>query len=203
MTNLAILNPTEREILEFLRRVPFARASEVERAGFHREYLRSLVAKGLATRIARGVYAAGDGDELIDRYATAFAHVPGGVICLLSALAHHGVTTQNPHQLWMAISRKDWRPSVPPAIRLVTYADTLFLHGSQPLSPQLPRFRVYCLERTVVDCFKFRHLVGLDVAIEALRDVRRRRLASVAEIGEYARALKVERFMRPYLEAVQ
>ncbi len=134
--------------------------------------------------------------------AEASRRVPHGVVCLRSALRFRGLTTQNPHEVWLAIRRGARRPHVDyPPLQIVHLSAPAYEAGiEQHVIDGVP-VRVYSAAKTVADCFEFRNRIGLDVALEALRDYRRRR-ASLDILWRYAELDRVARVMRPYLEAL-
>ncbi|MEK6653874.1 MAG: transcriptional regulator, partial [Thermodesulfobacteriota bacterium] len=135
--------------------------------------------------------------------AEAGKKVPGGVVCLLSALRLHGLTTQSPFEVWMAIDRKARLPkSDSPKLRVVRYSGEALTAGVEIRRIEHVPVRVYGVAKTVADCFKYRNKIGLDVALEALRESRRERACTMDEIWRYAKICRVANVMRPYLEAV-
>jgi len=135
--------------------------------------------------------------------AEACKKVPRGVICLLSALRLHGLTTQNPFEVWMAIDRKARLPkSDSPKLRLVRYSGDALTAGVEVRRIEQVPVRVYGVAKTVVDCFKYRNKIGLDEALEALRESRRERACTMDELWRYAKICRVANVMRPYLESV-
>lgn len=129
--------------------------------------------------------------------------VPHGIICLLSALSFHNLTTQIPHQVWMAIRPKDWLPSpgrLP--LRIVRFSGEAYTAGIGQHQLDGITVRVYSPPKTVADCFKYRNKIGLDVALEALRDCWSQRLCSMDELWRYSRVCRVQAVMRPYLETL-
>lgn len=187
-----------------LREVGIARTRELERHGVSRTQLRRLCERGGVERIGRGLYTL-PGAVLTERHSLAEAcrRVPGGVLCLLTALRFHGLTTQNPFEVWMAIDRKAWRPKPGhPRLRLVHLSGRSFREGVEEHDVAGVRIRVYSAAKTVADCFKFRNKVGLDVAVEALRDYRRLHPKRLGELWQFAEVDRVARVIRPYLEAL-
>ena len=188
--------------------------NEVERAGvlrprdldclrLPREHLRRLHRKGLVERVGRGLYVlpGGTGAEH-QTVAEAARRVEHGVVCLLSALRFHELTTQEPFEVWMAIEHNAWRPrAVDAPLRIVHMSGSSFRSGVETHSFGGARVRIFSAAKTVADCFKFRNKIGLDVAVEALRDYRRKYPAGVDELWRYARICRVANVMRPYLEA--
>jgi predicted transcriptional regulator of viral defense system len=133
----------------------------------------------------------------------AAVRVPHGVICLLSALRFHDLTTQSPHEVWMAIGVKARKPAVDwPPLRVVRFSGPALTFGVEKHVVENVEVRVTSREKTVADCFKYRNKVGLDVAIEALRDYLRSRRRSVDAVMEAAVASRVKNVIRPYLEAM-
>jgi predicted transcriptional regulator of viral defense system len=125
------------------------------------------------------------------------------VVCLLSALQFHGLTTQTPAEVWLAIDRKARAPRVKsPALRLVRMSDEALRRGIEERRIESVTVRVFSAAKTVADCFKFRNKIGLDVALEALRDYRRAHRGGMDELWRFARTCRVTRVMRPYLEAL-
>ena len=180
------------------------RPRDLAEHGIPVDYLDRLRRRGVIERVARGVYAWPDG-EVTENHSLAEAarSIPAGVICLLSALQFHGLTTQTPHEVWIALPSKAWVPKVKsPKLRVVRFSGAALsdLVGIHKLE-HVP-VRVYTPAKTVADCFKFRNAVGLDVAIEALRDCWRKRKATMAELWEAARVCRMANVMRPYFESL-
>lgn len=159
--------------------------------------------RGLIERVGRGLYQL-PGAPLTERqhFAEAALRVPGGVICLLSALRFHGLTTQNPFEVWMAIDKKAWRPKVQhPPLRLFYLSGPTLTEGVEDHQIAGLKVRVFGAAKTVADCFKFRNKIGIDVAVEALRDYRRVHPKRIEAIWRFAEVDRVSRVIRPYLEA--
>ncbi len=165
--------------------------------------LSRLARRGLLTRVARGLYASLDASASEHHTLAEAARLyPKAVVCLLSALEFHGLTTQAPFQVWLAIDVKAWKPTRGgPPVRWVRSSGAALTAGIEAHELEGVPVRVYSRAKTVVDCFKFRSKVGLDVAIEALRDYRARK-GSVDELWHYARICRVRNVMHPYLEAI-
>jgi predicted transcriptional regulator of viral defense system len=182
-----------------------ARSRDLERAGVNRTQLRRLVDRGRIERIGRGLYSLPDAiqSEQSD-LAEASRRVPGGIICLLSALRFHRLTTQNPVEVWMAIDHKAWRPRVEqPPLRLIYLSGASMAEGVETRRADEVTIRVFSAAKTVADCFKFRNKVGVDVAIEALRDYRRRHPKKLEAVWRFAEVNRVGRVIRPYLESLE
>ena len=162
-----------------------------------------LLGQGRLQRIARGVYAPA-GFEPTEHHglATAAARIPHGVICLLSALQFHGLGTQAPFEVWIAIDRKARKPTIsPPPLKIVRFSKRALREGIEPHSLEGVAVNITSPARTVADCFKYRNKIGLDVALEALKEYRRGR-HSIDELVRAAEIVRVAKVMRPYLEAV-
>ncbi|MFO0893025.1 MAG: type IV toxin-antitoxin system AbiEi family antitoxin domain-containing protein [Isosphaeraceae bacterium] len=190
--------------LSMIRRKGLATPADLARLGIPRGYLARLTHRGLVRQVGRGLYAwpgldLGEHQSLLE----AARLVPAGVICLLSALQFHGLTTQVPHEVWLALPPGAWRPS--PAhlkLRVSRFSGRAFSYGIRVRRERGIPLRVYSPAKTVADCFKFRNKVGLDVAIEALREGLRGRLFAVDELWEAAGVVRMRAVLRPYLEAV-
>lgn len=170
----------------------------------HSQNLTRLVREGTLERVARGTYRAADG-PVSEHHAFAIVGTiaPHSVICLLSALTFHGVGTQLPFQVWVAIERGSRPPVLSnPPLRVVRMGSASFKAGIEVHVIDGRKVRIYSVAKTIADLFKFRKRIGIDVAIEALRDAWQRRLVTVDEIDRYARVCRVNRVMSPYVEAL-
>jgi predicted transcriptional regulator of viral defense system len=194
---------TAQKLLSLARRSGVIRPGDLRAQGIAPVYLTRLVRSGALIRVGRGLYSLADGSPTADRtLVEAARHIPRGVVCLLSALRLHSLTTQMPPAVWIAIDVKARRPVANgPPLEVVRMSGPALSSGVEERVIEGVRVRVYGAAKTVADCFKFRNKIGLDVAIEALRDYRRRR-GSVDELLRYAEICRVARVMRPYLEAL-
>ncbi len=198
------MTSTEQRIKTLLRRAGTARSRELVAAGISRSKLSRMVATGQLVRVARGLYAMPDyqGGEHSALVAVA-KRAPGVVFCLLTALRIHDLTTQAPFEVWIAIGNKDHPPRLDyPPLRTMRFSAAALMAGVEMHRIDGAEVRVTSVAKTVADCFKFRNKIGLDVALEALREARRARKASADELWRYARINRVTNVMRPYLEAV-
>ena len=194
---------TEQRIQTLLRRAGTARSRELVASGITRSQLSRMVAAGQLVRVARGLYAMPDyqGGEHSALVAVA-KRAPGVVFCLLTALRIHDLTTQAPFEVWIAIANKGHPPRLDyPPLRTVRFSDAALGAGVETQQVDGVEVRVTSVAKTVADCFKFRNKIGLDVALEALREARRTRKASADELWRYAKINRVTNVMRPYLEA--
>ena len=183
---------------------PLVRSRDVEVRGIPREYLLRMYRQGLLRRAARGVYALAE-TPVSEHHSLAVVAklVPHAVVCLLSALRFHGLTTQDPHQIWIAIDNKARRPSLEsPSLRVVRFSGKALTEGFKTHTIDGVPIRVYSAAKTIADCFKYRHKIGIDVAVEALKDALRHKRTSIDEIHRFAKVCRVDRVMRPYLEAI-
>lgn len=180
------------------------RSRDLASKGIPRAVLRRLCNQGGLVRTGRGLYVSAIGNITENHSLAAVARqVPKGVICLLSALRFHGLTTQLPPDVWLAIPSQARRPKGAVAsIRPVYFSGKALTAGVEEHVVEKVAVRVYCPAKTVTDCFKFRNKVGLDVAIEALRDCWQQRKAKAEELRRYARICRVENVMRPYMESL-
>ena len=194
---------TQRRPARFLR-AGVLRSRQLERLGYNRPAIAAMVADGELLRVARGVYISAS-HELTEKHslAVACARVPEGVICLLSALVVHGLTVQNPSVVWMAIAPAARKPAIhEPPLRIVRYSGGALSHGLMTLRIEGVRVRVTSVAKTVADLFKYRNKIGIDVAVEALRETLRAGRASPTEILRAARVCRVSKVMRPYMETL-
>ena len=180
------------------------RARDAEAHGLARPDLMRLVQSGDLERVGRGLYVPAKA-KITEHHSLveAAARVPNGVVCLLSALRFHGIGTQNPHDVWLAIDVKAWKPvadSLP--LRIVRFSGTALTYGVEVHKLEGVEVRITSREKTVADCFKYRNKIGLDVALEALREYLRSRKRSIDQLNQAAEACRVARVMRPYLEAL-
>lgn len=180
------------------------RPRDVEAAGLPGSYLARLARRGLLKWIGRGLYTLPNSHTgEYHTLAEAAKRVPRGVICLMTALSFHRLTTQSPFEVWMAIGEKDRQPKTDgTALRIVHYSrETLEAGVESHLIDGVP-VRIFAAAKTVADCFKYRNKIGMDVAIEALKDCLRSRKCSPDELTRYAKVCRVSNVMRPYMEAV-
>ncbi len=196
------------EVLKLAHEAGILRTRDVIAGGFHPETLRRLCARGLLIRTGWGLYVPADAPATEHRSLVEVCkRVPGGVVCLLSALQFHGLTTQLPFEVWLAVDRTVDRRTRRPTrdhlpVRIIHFSGPAFTTGVEEHRLEGVRVRVYNAAKTVADCFKFRNKIGLGVALEALRDCWRQRRATMDEIWQAARVCRVANVMRPYLESL-
>jgi predicted transcriptional regulator of viral defense system len=194
----------DSEIPKIIRRLGIVRAAELEAHGIPRGQLYRLVRKGLVARRARGLYVASKHAITAEHTLAQVAkRVPGGVFCLLTALRFHELTTQAPAEVWIALPEKARKPTLDyPRLRVARFSGPALTEGIETHRLEGVEVRVYSAAKTVADCFKYRNKVGVDVAVEALRDFSRRRRGGATELARYARICRVSRVMQPYLDAI-
>jgi|SRR2546428_3999590 len=192
------------QILELARKTGFLRPRDLIKSGIPTVYLRRLHRRGLLAQAARGLYRLPESDVTANHsLAQVSKRISHGVVCLLSALRFHGLTTQAPFEVWLAIDQKARPPKDgKPALRLIRMSGEALRSGVEEHPVEGVTVRVFNPAKTVADCFKFRNKIGLDVALEALREYRRARRAGMDELWRFARVCRVAEVMRPYLEAL-
>ena len=196
--------PSQSNIRKLLNRAGAIRSRELVGAGLTRSELSRMVAAGQVVRVACGLYAApgyqsGEHGALV----TVAKRAPRVLFCLLTALRFHQLTTQAPFEVWIAIGNKAHPPRLEyPPVRAVRYSAKSLAAGVETHRVEGTPIRITSAAKTVADCFKFRNKIGLDVALEALREARRSKKATADELWRYAGVNRVANVMRPYLEAV-
>jgi predicted transcriptional regulator of viral defense system len=196
--------PQAERLLRHARDHGLVRPRDLERLRISRTTLKRLVDEGQLIRRSRGVYTVPEYEptEHTDLAAVA-KRAPKAIVCLLSALRFHELTTQNPFEVWIMIDRTAWRPQIEhPPLRVIRASGAALREGADFHRIEGVLVRVTNPAKTVSDCFKYRSKVGTDVAIEALRDCWRQRKATMDEIHRYAKIDRVVNVMRPYLESL-
>ena len=192
------------QLREIVRRAGILHARDLTPLGIPKRYLGRLCANGTLTKTGRGMYmTAGVPESLHLGLAQAAKAVPQSVVCLLSALRFHEIGTQNPHQVWIAMNRRAALPRVSnPNMKVVRFSGKSLTEGIEEHNIAGVSVRIYTASKTVADCFKYRNKIGLDVAIEALRESVRARKCTADELWQYAKICRVSKVMRPYMEAM-
>ena len=173
--------------------------------GVHPRWLSRLVEEGAIERVGRGLYRlARDAESTNDSLVTACRAVPGGVVCLLSALAYYELTTSNPSEVYLAIPRTAWAPKVEyPPIRFFRFSPRMMSFGVATVRASRTSFSIFEREKTICDAMRHRAIVGQDVVIEALRTyLRSPRIRNIDRLLDTARRCRVEKRIRPYVEAL-
>lgn len=193
----------KEQILDLVKKTGVIRVRDLKERRLHPESLRRLYQDGLLIRTGRGLYelAAADVTEH-HSLVQVTKQVPHAIVCLLSALQFHRIGTQSPSKVWIAIDRRAAKPQTDyPPVTVVRFSGLALNDGIEAHSIEGVTVRVYNPSKTVADCFKYRNKIGLDVALEALRESRRERRCSNDELWHYAKVCRVTNVMRPYLEA--
>ncbi len=193
-----------QQVIDLVRGQSVIRPRDLKEHGLPKDYLYVLAQEGVIGRIGRGLYQWPNKDlgrhhSLVEISKLA----PKAVVALLSALNYHNMTTQNPHQIWLAIDRKAWRPEISyPPVRFVTMSAESLHSGVETHSIEGVSIKVFNPAKTVVDCFKYRSKVGLDVALDALREGWSARKFTMDELQIYAKVCRMQKVMQPYLESL-
>lgn len=192
-------------VLNLLAQKGLLRPSDLDALEIPRMVLTRMTAAGQLEKTGRGLYRLPNSEITEhDGLTTVATKVPQAVFCLLTALQLHGLTTQLPRQVWIAMPRGSHLPKIDhPPIKMIQVSGDAYPAGIEIVQSEAIALRVYGVARTVVDCFKHRNKIGLDVAIEALRDARSQKKASAEELWHYAKLCRVANVMRPYLEAIE
>ena len=190
------------KLLKLVQRRHVVRPRDLDAAGIPRNYLARLVRKGKLLKLDRGLYAAPSlpASEHISLLEVS-RRAPKAIICLLSALRFYEIGTQMPSEVWIAVHFKARAPRITsPPIRIVHLSDAVLRYGVEEKEINGGMIRVFSPAKTVADCFKFRNKIGIDVALEALRDCYRQKKTSMDELWEAAKVCRVANVMKPYLE---
>lgn len=191
-------------LLDLAQGKALLRPSDAVAMGHSRLYLAQLAQRGLVHKVSRGLYA------LPQRKASEFASLaevaskhPQALVCLLSALAFHGLTTQAPFEVWIAVDNKARAPQMPyPPLRIARFSGSALTEGVELHNIEGVPVKVTSVPKTIADCFKYRNKIGLDVAIEALKEAWNAKRVSMDELWHYGQICRVQNVMRPYLEGL-
>jgi predicted transcriptional regulator of viral defense system len=196
--------PQREQLTAFLCARGIARLREIRRAGITAATVSRLEREGIVTRLGRGLYQLADAPlEGNHSLAEAAKRVPRGVICLVSALAFHGLTDQMPRRVWVAIGPKDWKPRIDsPPLQIVRFADRFLREGVETHMIEGVPVPIFGIAKTIADVFRHRRSVDTAVAVQALKEALRQRKATPAEIARAAVQGGVWTTLRPYLEAL-
>jgi predicted transcriptional regulator of viral defense system len=181
----------------------YFRPRDLERLGISYRSLQKLVAEGEVERVGDGLYRLTSVQPTeLETIAMVASAIPAAIVCLLTALRVHDIGTQSPDEVWIAIDRKARKPTRAPArVRVVRFSGAMLSYGVQTLLVMRVPVKITSPARTIVDCFRYRNKLGLEVALEALQDGIGRRRVPVQEIVRAAQACRVYSVLRPYLEA--
>jgi predicted transcriptional regulator of viral defense system len=193
-----------QQIVRLARRRGILRPRDLAPLDIPRRHLTRLAEQGVLLRSGRGLYVLASADVSENHsLAEACKRVSGGIICLLSALRFYGLTTQNPWEVWMAITPASRKPKVDhPPLRVVRFSGKAFAEGVEHHRIQGVDVRIYSAAKTVADCFKYRNKIGVDVAVQALRDAWQKRKITAAQISHFAEVCRITNVMQPYLDSL-
>jgi predicted transcriptional regulator of viral defense system len=193
----------KNDVVRLIRKMGLVRPVDLETRGVSRAQLYNLVDQGLVARQARGIYVVSEHPYTTEHALAQVAkRVPAGVFCLLTALRFHGLTTQNPAEVWIALSEKARKPRLDyPRLRVARFSGAALTEGIELHRLEGVEAHIYSAAKTVADCFKYRNKIGIDVAVEALRDFNRRHRGGATELARFAGICRVTRVMQPYLDA--
>lgn len=195
----------EKRVVRLAGGRPVLRARELAEKGIHTGSLTRLTRSGALERVGPGRYRLAGSDRITEHHdlAIATASIPRSVICLVSALRFHEVGTQLPSEVWLAVPRGMRVPRLAtPPLRIVNVSSAVFDIGIEVHRVERHPVRVYSIARTVADCFRFRNKIGLDIALEALREAWHSKRIDLAELNHIARRLRVQRVLQPYIETL-
>lgn len=193
----------QQKVLQLFKERGLLRPRDLDAVGVPREVLRRLCRQGLIERVGRGLYRQANW-PFNENQTTAEVckKFPKGVVCLLSALRFHDLTTQNPFEVWLAIDVKSHKPVTELPVRFVRLSGAAMKEGIQIVDMDGTPVKVFNPSKTVTDCFKFRNKIGLDVALEALKDCLAAGQCTPEDLWHFGKVNRVNRVMRPYLEAM-
>ena len=192
------------KLIDLVRSLGLIRPRDLEPIGIPRISLTRAVRRGQLERVGRGLYGLpGRQVSAHGVLAEVARRVPKGVVCLLSALRFHGLTTQAPFEVWLAIENKAITPKLDyPPLRIVRFSGAALTEGVEEHVVDDVTVRITCIAKTVADCFKYRNKIGLDVALEALREAWHEKRMTSDELWRYAQVCRVANVMRPYLDSL-
>jgi len=191
-------------VYRLLEQRKIVRTEELSRVGVHRQTIRRMVEAGDIIKIARGLYSFPDYQPM-EKYSLIEAQklVAKGVVCLLSALSYHGIGTQNPSEVWMAIPRETRPPKIDNSpVKIVKFSGAGYQNGIETHIIENNEIKIYNIPKTISDCFKYRNKLGIDVAIEALKDVMLNKRTTVDELLKYSEICRVRQIITPYMESL-
>ena len=194
----------EKVIERLFKNKSVLKLKQITENGIHPEQIRRMVADGTLIRTGYGLYMKPDAE--ITRYhslAEIAEQIKNGVICLLSALQFHEIGTQMPGDIWIGIRRKTAIPRIRShSVRIITYSTISFYEGIEEYTIEGIAVKIYNPAKTVADCFKYRNKIGLDIAIEALKDVVENKICSIDELWKYAKICRIHNIIKPYVEVL-
>lgn len=203
MVNLSMRQKYAKELAALKKMPGVFRTRDVLKLKIHTRNLSAMVNQGLLEKISRGTYRLPGRPQENPDMVNVVSRIPKGVVCLISALAYHGITTQIPREVYLAVARGTEMPRLDyPPIRLFRFSKEALASGTETHIIEGVPVKIFSPEKTLADCFKFRAKVGLDTAIEALKMYLRRKNKDINKLMAYAKICRVENVMRPYLESL-
>ncbi len=202
---LMIMKMKQKDVIKFIRAHAVVRPKDLVVEGLPRAVLYQLEQDRVVRRIGRGLYQWFEQKNISQwqSWLEVQKLAPNGVICLQSALVFHEMGTQNPHDVWLAIEEKAWQPKINyPVMRFMRMSGLAFTEGVEIHKIDGVDLKVFSAAKTVADCFKFRNKVGLDVAMEALKEGWRNKKFTIDELNHFAEICRVHNVIRPYVEAI-
>ncbi len=198
------MKKSEKQALSLIRELGgTVRTSEALKLGIHRRTIYHLRDTGLLTELSRGVYRLSNKPITNPDLITIGARVPQAVICLISALSFHNITTQIPHTVYIAIAKDTTPPRIDnPPLSVHKFSGKALTEGIEKHVIDGVSVKIYCIEKTLADCFKYRNKIGLDVCIEALKLYKARKKINIQEIIKYAKICRVYKIMAPHLQSI-
>ncbi len=197
--------PLSKGIKLFEKNGGLLRTSKALKEGLHPRTLYEMEREGLIVKLSRGLYRLSDRTEASrPDLLIAGSKIPQGVICLISALSFHNLSTQIPREVWIALRQGMTRPRIDyPPIHLSWFSEESYAAGVDSHEIDGVEIKIFSPEKTITDCFKFRNTIGLDVALEALKNWRKKAKAkNIEQLMKYAKICRIEKIMKPYLEAI-
>lgn len=193
----------QQRLLDLFSKQSVVRSRDLEQYEIPRVEISRLCKRGVLERVGRGIYRLANARVTEHQTLTEVSKaIPNGVVCLLSALRFHELTTQAPFEVWMAIDVKAHLPRTSLTIKFVRFSGSALSEGVETHMVDGVEVKVYCLAKTIADCFKYRNKIGLDVALEALRECRKSDRCTMDEVWRYAKVCRVSNVMRPYMEVM-
>ncbi len=194
-----------QRVLDLVSQRGMLRPSDLDDIGAPRIVLTRMTANGLLEKAGRGIYRLpGNPGSEHESLVTIATKVPQAVFCLLTALQFHELTTQLPREVWISMPRGSHTPRIGyPPVKMVQFSGKAYSEGIEVARRDQVKLRVYSVAKTIADCFKHRNKIGLDVALEALKDARAKKKASADDLWRCAKICRVANVMRPYLESVE
>ena len=197
-------NTHTQRVLDLLAQKGMLRPSDLDAIETPRVVLTRMTAAAQLEKVGRGLYRLPNQGSEHESLVAIATKVPQAVFCLFTALQFHELTTQLPRQIWIAMPRGSHVPKIDyPPVKMVQFSGAAYSEGIEVVERDQVKMRIYCVAKTVADCFKHRNKIGLDVALEALKDARAKKKASADDLWRYAKTCRVANVMRPYLEAIQ